>query len=87
MKFYILQNLDRGFLGNSPCFWLERGGYGQWIDQARKFTEEEADKIIRSTSSSHKFKKWDWDLIDQVGQRTVDIQDLPVNEFQEAVKL
>lgn len=77
-KLYLLQNLHSGYLGNCPCFWMKGGGYGQWIDEAEKFTLAQVKDIIKSTSSSHKWKIWPWDIIDKAAQRTVDSQVLPV---------
>ena len=31
---YYIQNLNAGFLGNSPVFWSKNGGYSQWLDEA-----------------------------------------------------
>lgn len=72
----LLQNVGSGYIGNSPIFWADGGGYTQWIDDAKKWTREEAKLQIRSTRGSHKWKIWTLDFINKHAKRTVDIQDL-----------
>lgn len=55
---YYLQNCSQGYVGNSPIWWADKGGYTVEIRKAKLFTEKEADDIIKSTTSSHNFKKW-----------------------------
>jgi hypothetical protein len=73
---YYLQNCTNGYLGNSPYFWAEKGGYTQWLDDAKKWTKEEARNVIRSTKGSHRWKMWAVKRVDKVAKRTVDMQDL-----------
>ncbi len=77
---FYLQNRDAGYLGNSPMFWAIRGGYTQWIDDAKRFTQAEVDEIVSSCGRSmicgEKFKAWPCDLIDSKSRRTVDMQDI-----------
>lgn len=76
-KLYLLQNCTAGFVGNSPVFWREGGsGYTPWIDEAKRWTFQEARLQIRSTKGSHRWKLWPLDKIEQVAKRTVDMQDL-----------
>lgn len=77
-KLYYLQNLNAGYVGNSPCFWEINGsGYTPWIDEAKQFTLEEAKLIERSTKGSHRWKRWPVALIESKAKRCVDMQDLP----------
>lgn len=56
---YLLQNENAGYVGNSPCFWHEtNSGYTPHVDEAKRFTPQEARDIIRSTKGSHKWKRW-----------------------------
>jgi DNA-directed RNA polymerase subunit RPC12/RpoP len=74
---FLLQNVGDGFVGNSPVFWHKSGsGYTQWIDDAKLWTKEEAEKQIKSTRGSHRWQMWDIEEITPVAKRTVDIQDL-----------
>ena len=73
---YYIQNLNAGFLGNSPVFWSKNGGYSQWLDEAQTFTEAEANTVVRTTSGTHRWKLWPVDEIDSIAKRTVDIQDM-----------
>ena len=77
MHKYLLQNCSDGFIGNSPVFWHESGsGYTQWIDEAKQWTKEEAEKQIQSTRGTHQWQMWSVEEIESVAKRTVDIQDL-----------
>ena len=73
---FLLCNRSAGYLGNSPVFWAEGGGYSQWIDEAKRFTAAEADLIIRSTKSSHHFEAIPLETLQRIAKRTVDMQDL-----------
>lgn len=73
---YLLQNCNAGYLGNSPLFWGETDGYTQWIDDAKRWTKEEALKQIQSTRGTHSWQIWSEIEIESVAKRTVDIQDL-----------
>ena len=73
---YYLQNCTSGYLGNSPYFWGKNGGYTQWLDEAKQWTKEEANDVIRSTRGSHRWKMWSVKRVDKVAKRTVDMQDL-----------
>lgn len=73
---YLLQNMHGGYLGNSPVFWSESGGYTQWIDEAKRWTKEEAESQIQSTRGTHLWKMWPIEWIQSAARRTVDIQDL-----------
>lgn len=73
---YLLQNTRDGYIGNSPVFWADGGGYTQWIDEARVWTKEEAERQISATVGSHSWELWLLSDIEKVAKRTVDIQDL-----------
>lgn len=74
---FLLQNVGDGYVGNSPVFWHKSGsGYTQWIDDAKLWTKEEAEKQVQSTRGSHQWQMWDIEEIYSVAKRTVDIQDL-----------
>ena len=76
-KTYLLQNCGAGYLGNSPMFWHESdSGYTQWIDEAKRWTRDQARTQIRSTRGSHQWKMWDLEAIERVAKRTVDMQDI-----------
>jgi hypothetical protein len=77
MDEYLLQNCSGGYVGNSLVFWREGGsGYTPWIDEAKRWTKEEAELQIRSTRGSHTWQMWSVAEIEAVAKRTVDIQDL-----------
>jgi hypothetical protein len=77
MDEYLLQNCSGGYVGNSPVFWHKDGsGYTHWIDDAKRWTKDEAEKQILSTRGSHTWQMWSVDEIEAVAKRTVDIQDL-----------
>jgi hypothetical protein len=74
---YLLQNCNGGYVGNSPCFWHKDGsGYTPWIDDAKRWTKEEAQLQIQSTRGSHTWKMWPLSEITAAAKLTVDIQDL-----------
>jgi hypothetical protein len=74
MEYYI-QNKNAGYLGNSPMWWAKgRNGYTCDLNNAHKFTEEEAKKICEG--NPEKNKAWAVDYIDNNKgiQRIVDSQ-------------
>ena len=74
---YLLQNCNAGYIGNSPVFWHKNdSGYTQWIDEAKQWTKEEAERQIQSTKGTHIWKMWSIQEIEAAAKRTVDIQDL-----------
>ncbi len=76
---FYLQNTQAGFAHNSPILWAIGGGYTQWINEAQKFSEDEADKTILSGGMSRgqmKFVKWPCDPLDKAAKLTVDMQDI-----------
>lgn len=75
-EFYFLQNCNAGYVGNSPVFWAKSGGYTQWIDEAKRWTRDEANKQIESTRGSHQWELWLCGDVVSASKRTVDIQDL-----------
>ena len=76
VELYLLQNVSAGYVGNSPMFWCEGGGYTQWVSDAKLWTNDEADQQIRSTKGSHSWKKWPLATINKHSRPTVDMQDL-----------
>lgn len=74
---FLLCNRSAGYLGNSPVFWRNgNSGYTQWIDEAQRFTQAEADAIIRGTRGTHRFEAIPLETLQRIAKRTVDIQDL-----------
>ena len=62
MEYYI-QNTDAGFIGNAIVFWaLNSQGYTAKLENAQKFTFDEAKKICNG--NSQKNKAWPVDYID-----------------------
>ena len=77
MQEYFLQNVGCGYAGDALIFWRDGGGYSPNIDEAKKFTENEADSMIRATKGSHNFRKWKIEDIQKASHRVVDLHDLP----------
>lgn len=76
MKYY-LQNVSAGFCGNAPFWWAKDDcGYTVDIDNAKLFTKEEAESIIKSTKSSHRWMMWGEQSVLDAVCRTVDIEKL-----------
>jgi len=73
---YLLQNETAGYVGNSPVFWSRKGGYSQWIDDAKQWEESEAEQQILSCRGTHSFKMIPWSIVAKCAKQTVDIQDL-----------
>lgn len=74
---YLLQNCTGGYVGNSPCFWhKDESGYTPWIDDAKRWTKEDAERQIESTRGSHTWKMWPLSEITAAAKATVDIQEL-----------
>jgi hypothetical protein len=83
---FFLQNIEIGYAFNSPQFWAIDGGYTQWIEQAQRFSEDAADKLIESNCKLvgkgdklkriPKFAKWRCEDVEKCAKLTVDIQDL-----------
>lgn len=72
---YYIQNTNAGYLGNAIIFWAkDRRGYTANLDNAHKFTEEEAKQIC--TGNPEKNKAWTVDYIDNNKgiQRVTDAQ-------------
>ena len=81
-ELYLLQNCNGGYVGNSPLFWREGGsGYTPWIDEAKRWTRDEAEREIRATRGTHSWKLWSVGEIEAAAKRTVDIQDLRAAEL------
>lgn len=78
MDYYII-NHSAGLVGNSPMFWA-KGGYTQWVDDAKKFLYADAEKLINSCRGSHDLVMVACFIVDNAAKRVVDIQDLPILE-------
>lgn len=75
MKLFYIQNTKAGFLGNAILFYkIGNCGYTADLDQAAKYTEDEAKTMI--LQDSYKNKAWPVDYIDDCKgiQRIVDSQ-------------
>ena len=80
MQTYLLQNLTAGYIGNSPVFWHKNNNsYTQWINDAKEFTLQEAEEIIKTTTGTQ-WRIWPTQLIHKKAKLTTDIQDLPPQE-------
>ena len=74
-EMFYLQNLQAGYMGNSPMFWAKGGnGYTQWLDNCELFTEVEVNRHV--ASDTKKWRAWPAAKVDSLARRTVDIQDL-----------
>lgn len=72
-ELYYLQD-SRSFVGNCPMWWgLESRGYTTRIDQAQKYTKEQAfgQHACRETDIP-----WPCEVVDALVRPTVDMQDL-----------
>ena len=70
-----------GYLGNSPYWWAEKGGYTVNIDEAKLFSSDECNQIIRSSKGTHDWKMWDKSIVEKAIYRTIDIQLLKQREL------
>lgn len=71
---YYLQNVERGYVGNSLQWWKwDNNGYTCDIRAAKKFT---ADEIKELTDGRKKYKGWKVDFIDNLVQHHIDMQDV-----------
>ena len=61
LRHYVLQNKGAGTVGNSAIFWAETGGYRSNLQEAKRFTLEDARQIVESARGSHEFVIWDYD--------------------------
>lgn len=79
---YYLQNASMGYLGNAPYWWREGGsGYTPYIDEAKVWTEQDADSEIRTCKGTHDFRKWRVDdIMRAIAPRMVDLQLVPKRE-------
>lgn len=75
MKMYYLENKERGPRGNKIIWWGKRNfGYTCDINEAKEFTEQEADNIL--STSSAKYNKHEAAYIKRVATPYVDPKDL-----------
>lgn len=70
---YLLQNKERGYVGNSPVFWADPSGYTAYIDDAKEFTEEEADRFVHEDPK--KWRKYSIAEVERYAKRVLDMQD------------
>lgn len=74
---YYIQNVERGYCGNSVYWWKEDdNGYTLDIRVAKKFTHDEAWKLV---NGRNKYKMFLVSHIDKLVQHHIDIQDLNAN--------
>jgi len=72
-QMFYLQNVERGYVGNSVQWWKWNNcGYVCDIRAARKFTQDE----INGFNPGVKFKAWPVEQIDALVQHHIDMQDL-----------
>lgn len=77
--FYV-QNVNAGYVGNNPVFWAKGGnGYTSYIDNAERFTEADARKLVMS--DRRKWRAWAVELIEPAIYRTVESQKLDCNAY------
>jgi hypothetical protein len=77
VQLYYLQNLNMGYLGNSPYWWANQdSGYTVRLADAKPMTAKEAQGIERSTSGTHKWKRWRVEDVQNAAYLTVDMQAL-----------
>lgn len=73
-QLYYIQNVERGFVGNSVQWWRWNGsGYTCDVRAAKKFTEAEALDLVKDR---HKYAMHRCEYIDSIVQHHVDMQDL-----------
>ncbi len=81
---YLLQN--RFGCGDFPIFWrFDDSGYTSFIDDAKRFTSEEADAVIRTSAYEKKFAKVRADLVEQRSMRVIALDVL--NELQDNARV
>lgn len=72
MEYYI-QRVPSGYLGNAPIWWCKDGrGYSAYLENAERFSHEEAMKL--QDSSYGKYKAWPCDFIDSRSFTVFDMQ-------------
>jgi hypothetical protein len=69
---YVLQNKGMGAVGNSTLFWAGFGGYRANLQEAKRFTLEEARQAVESARGSHEFVIWDYDDLMEIVEFHVD---------------
>jgi hypothetical protein len=73
-QLYYIQNVERGFVGNSVQWWRHNGsGYTCDVRAARKFTEAEALNLVQDRL---KYAMHRCEYIDGLVQHHIDMQDL-----------
>jgi hypothetical protein len=77
---FFLQH-GKQFVGNSPLWWADPSGYTTHINKAKRFTQDEAEQIIRSTKSSHDFRMWEVPYVLAAATLQVDAQNLGTNPY------
>lgn len=75
---YYLQNLNAGYVGNSPLLWHKGDrGYTPDLDQAKLFSRDEARAVIRGTKGTHHWRMISEKDANAAAYRTIDVQHLP----------
>ncbi|WP_087688072.1 hypothetical protein [Pandoraea sp. PE-S2R-1] len=73
---YYVQD-TRSFIGNCPMWWGEDfRGYVTRMDEAGKYTREEAERICKRETD----KMWPCHMIDPLRRPTIDFQHLPTED-------
>lgn len=79
-KLYYVQNVERGYAMNSVFWWKhDDNGYTCDVRAAKKFTEHEANKLVKDRN---KYRMYGTDYIDGLVQYHVDAQDLSAGRFK-----
>lgn len=76
-EYYIMRH-ESGYLGNSPFWWAKKGhGYTAYIENAERFTKEEAEKTagVPVGEKGDKYIAWPCDFIDSRLHKVFDGQD------------
>lgn len=72
MKLFYIQDVSRGYVGNSLMWWKhDNCGYVCDIRKAKVFTEEEAIDLCKFADD---LRMWDKDYIDERIQHHIDMQ-------------
>ncbi len=72
LNHYVLQNKGVGAVGNSTLFWAGFGGYRANLQEAKRFTLEEARQTVESAKGSHDFVIWDYNDLMEIVEFHVD---------------
>jgi len=74
---YYIQRHASGYLGNAPVWWCKNGqGYSAYLENAEKFTKEDAEKTCGCPigEKGEKYRAWPCDFIDSRSFTVFDMQ-------------